>query len=409
LEFSVGSVQRRSTQHVAARRRVPPSERPVARGQLLSDVFDALASGVLVVSVDRRILTWNPRLGELVGDSIGSAGTCCDVLGCRRPGSALEGICLTELAASRGAGRGTLQFELELPGRDHTPVEVTATLVPGARQATVLFEVRALADSGPPPAASQAPERLMIRALGETVVETAAGEVRGGWLDQRTGRLLKYLVAHRAAPVHSELIAEALWPRARADTTNTVRHFIHALRDKLEPERVRYEPSAFVIARNGGYQLNPQRVQIDAELFERQAQRGLRALEAGDHEAALEQLRAAIDMYRGDFLIDERFEDWAIAERERLLDLAGQVLRALARATADPAEAAMHLERLAEMVPLDADVQRELITTWMRQGRRTRALRRYRTLQSRLMREFGERISFDLGELARDTPDGPRA
>jgi DNA-binding SARP family transcriptional activator len=116
-----------------------------------------------------------------------------------------------------------------------------------------------------------------------------------------------------------------------------------------------------------------------------------------------------MDVYRGDFLPDERYDDWAIAERERLLDLAGQALRALAGGLSDPARAATYLERLAEMEPLDADVQRELIRAWLRQGRRTRAVRRYRTLQSRLMREFGESITFDLSELARGDQTGPLA
>jgi DNA-binding SARP family transcriptional activator len=207
------------------------------------------------------------------------------------------------------------------------------------------------------------------------------------------------LGASRSGAVHADTIAEALWPRARADSTNTVRHYVHALREKLEPERGRYARSAFVVARNGGYQLNLERVEIDADEFERKAQAGLSALQGGKRERGLELLEAAMDLYRGEFLVDERYEDWAIAERERLLDLAGQALRALASGLADPAHAAVYLERLAEMEPLDADVQRELIRAWLRQGRRTRAIRR-------LMREFGESVTFDLSELARSETTG---
>ena len=70
----------------------------------------------------------------------------------------------------------------------------------------------------------------------------------------------------------------------------------------------------------------------------------------------------------------------------------------------NPAWRAHYLERLAEMEPLDADVQRDLIAAWLRQGRRTRAMRRYRMVQSRLMREFGERVTFDLPGLGNDAP-----
>jgi DNA-binding SARP family transcriptional activator len=53
------------------------------------------------------------------------------------------------------------------------------------------------------------------------------------------------------------------------------------------------------------------------------------------------------------------------------------------------------------MEPLDVDIHRELIVAWLRQGRRGRAIRHYRALQSRLMRELGERVSFDMAELTR--------
>jgi DNA-binding SARP family transcriptional activator len=52
------------------------------------------------------------------------------------------------------------------------------------------------------------------------------------------------------------------------------------------------------------------------------------------------------------------------------------------------------------MEPFDTDVQRRLLATWLRQGRRSRAARHYETFKWRLMREFGERPGFELAELA---------
>jgi DNA-binding SARP family transcriptional activator len=407
VEFSVGSVQRRPIRRVAVRA-AAGSDRPIAQGRLLSDLFDALPTAILVVSETRRIVTWNPALSTLLDDRLEQAATCCDVVGCGTPGSMLEHTCVTDLALAQSPGAS--EYVIELPASG-SAVAVAPRVVPGVREKTVLLQIRPLAERTTP-AAVELPEpapAITIHTLGETVVETPAGEARGGWLDQRTGRLLKYLVTSRSAAVHADTIAEALWPRARADSTNTVRHYVHALREKLEPERDRYARSAFVVARNGGYQLNLERVQIDADLFELKAQAGLSSLERGNRQRGLELLEAAMDLYHGDFLVDERYDDWAIAERERLLDLAGQSLRALASGLPDPAHAAVYLERLAEMEPLDADVQRELIRAWLRQGRRTRAVRRYRTLQSRLMREFGESVTFDLSELARSEPSGPFA
>jgi two-component SAPR family response regulator len=366
-------------------------------GRLLSDVFDVFPAGIVVASADGRVLTWNPAAAALLGEEIEAGVACCQVFGCGPPGTSVAHGCLTELAATRGAR--PLEFIVEPPARPGTRVAVMVSPLNGSSGGAMLFEVRVATASAEHVGVRPTPDTIRIRSLGESVVETAAGEIRADWLDQRAGRLLKFLVAHRYTPVHADAIAEALWPRARTDTTTTVRHFVHALRDKLEPGRGRYGSSLFVLARNGGYLLNPERVSVDADDFERDARAGMIGLAAHDDDA-LERLRTALRVYRGDFLADERFEDWAIIERERLRDIATQTLRALATETDDDAEAAVYLERLADMEPLDVDVNRDLIRVWLRQGRRGRAIRHYRTLQSRLIREFGERVNFDLSELA---------
>jgi DNA-binding SARP family transcriptional activator len=375
-------------------------ERPAVPGRLLSDVFDVFPTGILIVSDQGRLLTWNPAVAELVGEAMDSATTCCEIFGCGRPGTALDGACLTELATSRE--RRLPEVIVEPLGRQGHALAVAATpFNRGARR--VVFEIRAAAATAVSSGIPRSRDTIRIRTLGETVVETDSGELRGDWLDQRPGRLLKFLVAHRYAPMHADAIAEALCPRARTDTTNTVRHFVHGLREKLEPARGRYERSAYVLARQGGYVLNREHVSVDADDFEREAKAGLIALAANERTAAVERLQRALDLSAGDFLIDERFEDWAIAERERLRDLVTRPLRMLAQLTTDRDRAAGYLERLAEMEPLDVDIHRELIAAWLGQGRRGRALRHYRALQLRLMRELGERVSFDLSELARNS------
>jgi DNA-binding SARP family transcriptional activator len=52
------------------------------------------------------------------------------------------------------------------------------------------------------------------------------------------------------------------------------------------------------------------------------------------------------------------------------------------------------------MEPFDSEVQRELLTVWMRQGRLSRAARHYHAFELRLIREFGHAPDFALSELA---------
>jgi DNA-binding SARP family transcriptional activator len=403
VEFSIASVPGGPARSLPVRQRTRYPSRPAIRARLLSDVFDVIPAGILVVSELRHLLAWNPAVAEIVGDRVESATTCCEVFGCNEPGGPLADVCLTELVLAGGARLNDIVVNVR--GSNGNGVLVEATPFTRGSNRTVVYEIRPASGPPQPSPSPGSGSTIYIRTLGETVLETDRGEIRGDWLDQRAGRLLKFLIAHRYRPVHADTIAEELWPRARADTTNTVRHFVHALREKLEPNRAPYERSAFVLARNGGYLLNPERVTVDADEFEREVRAGLIALAANESDTAAERLRHALDLYHGDFLPDERFEDWAIVERERLRDLVGKPLRALGGLTDDPDEATTYLERLASMEPLDVEIHRDLIRAWLGQGRRGRAMRHYRVLQSRLMRELGERLSPDLAEFVRTRPE----
>ena len=112
-------------------------------------------------------------------------------------------------------------------------------------------------------------------------------------------------------------------------------------------------------------------------------------------------------LYRGDFLADEPYADWAIDQRDALRRLAADALRALvavARRAGDLDTAAGHLERLGELEPYDIDVHREVISLCLVRGRRSEALRRYAALRVRILRTFGEDIDFTLADL-RQPPD----
>jgi DNA-binding SARP family transcriptional activator len=181
---------------------------------------------------------------------------------------------------------------------------------------------------------------------------------------------------------------------------------MHALRRRLEPRRAHRAESQFVVTRGGGYQLDRARVTIDADVFQELAQMGLDAAAAG--RPARRQLAEAARLYGGDFLADEPYAEWALAERDRLRDLAArtlQVLSGLDRAAADLDAAYRHLRRLAELEPLDTHVQRELLEVCLRLGRRTEASRRYGALRVRTMRELGQEPGFSLADLADEVGD----
>jgi DNA-binding SARP family transcriptional activator len=240
---------------------------------------------------------------------------------------------------------------------------------------------------------------LRIFALGALRLDGPGVAPAGDWLAQRPGELLRFLVCERRRIVPADVIGEAIWPHTGSSAPNTVRHFIHALRERLEPGRSETACSSIVICRRGGYGLDPERIWIDADEFERHAEAGAALIGAGARRAAREHLVRAAELYRDDFLADEPYADWALRERDRLRSAVCDVLRAVIP-LASPGDAARYLERLAELEPFDDDVHRELISAWMLMGRRSRAARHYESFRTRVRREFGAQPGFELSELA---------
>jgi DNA-binding SARP family transcriptional activator len=243
---------------------------------------------------------------------------------------------------------------------------------------------------------------LRIHTFGKTRVESTEGPSGGAWLGHRPGELLKYLVCHRDRPVPVDELVEELWHNVVGSPAANVRQAVHTLRDRLEPRRRKHQPARFVIARIGGYELDTTMVWIDADEFDANVRRGLDALASADHVAAEPALERATQLYTGEFLADEPYAEWPLLERERLRSLAAKALRGLSSirlARGDIDGTIECLQRLAELEPLDLEVQKELLGMMLRRGRCSEAVRRLEMVRRRYRRVFGYEPGIGLGEL----------
>jgi DNA-binding SARP family transcriptional activator len=364
----------------------------------LAALFERVPHGLAVFRRGGAMVASNGAFTEMAHLAPGTDVACCSVLCDRRSVDSAPRGCIVDALLASDIPIHAVRVEL--------PAEGGAAWLSGARlggdEEMAVVEVRRAA-----PATIAAPVApIRLRVLGRTRVETAAGPVSGGWIDERPGQLLKYLVAARGRIVSVEDIAEAIWPTAEFATVGTVRHLVHVLRGRLEPDRRgRTGTGASLIASSRrGYALDQDRVVVDADEFATASERALTAFSAGD-EACEGPLEDALALYDGDFLGDELYADWAHAEREQLRGLAERLLWALsdlAVARGDLGAATTHSERLTALEPFDSDLQRQLILLLLRDGRRGRALRQYQAFALRLQRAFGERPEFGLDELVRD-------
>ena len=181
-----------------------------------------------------------------------------------------------------------------------------------------------------------------------------------------------------------------------------MRQAIHTLRDRLEPDRPKGKPSGYVRrAHAAATSSRPAASAIDADDFEARARAGLDALQRGATERADAALTAAAARVR-----------WRLPRRRAVRRVGACRARAAARprragaararrpqaAAGDEESAAEHLQRLAELEPLDLQAQRDLIALMLRRGRHSEALRRYELVRRRYKRAFGTEPGFALAE-----------
>jgi DNA-binding SARP family transcriptional activator/ABC-type transport system substrate-binding protein len=197
--------------------------------------------------------------------------------------------------------------------------------------------------------------------------------------------LLALLLLHANQAVSRDRLLEELWPERPGAAEHSLDHLVSRLRKTLrDPE--------LLVTRAGGYELHVEPERIDANRFERLLDEGRRSNTAGEPGRAIEALREALALWRGNALADVAYEPFARLEAERLDELRVAAIEeridaelALGRHEAVNAE----LEALASRHPLRERLRSQLMLSLYRSGRQAEALRVYADTRKVLVEELG--------------------
>jgi DNA-binding SARP family transcriptional activator len=198
---------------------------------------------------------------------------------------------------------------------------------------------------------------------------------------RRSQTLLKLLVASDSGRRLRDEVIDLLWPEAEPEAGGrNLRSVLHVLRRDLGGG----DPSPISSEREW-ISLNPRyEWEIDLQRFEQ--------LAAGDPQS----LEEAMGLYRGEPLLEDRYEDWAIPVRERVERTWRTVALGLAqeyRRQSAYEAAAGWAERLLEHDALDEEALQALLQALEGLDRRADAVRRYQEFERRLAEEIGVRPS----------------
>ncbi len=162
---------------------------------------------------------------------------------------------------------------------------------------------------------------LQFRMLGPFQARRGALTIEANaWGRRKNVQLLKYFLAHRGQPLTQEQLLEAIYPEQ--PTTKSARNLlgrISELRRILEPNLEHGNSSSFILRVGQGTYMftDDESCLVDIEEFVRHINAGSNHFEHGDMEAALRECSRAVELYRGEFLAEDPYEEWTLIPRER--------------------------------------------------------------------------------------------
>jgi DNA-binding SARP family transcriptional activator len=232
-----------------------------------------------------------------------------------------------------------------------------------------------------PPVSRSEQEGLAIRTLGAfRVLRDGEPVPATAWQSRKARTLVKVLLARRGRATPREQLMEILWRNEESEVVS--RRLSVALataRAVLDPEK-RHPPDHVLAADQGSLRIDLAHVQVDVEAFLVTAGRGLAANRLGEAEAG-PLLTRARDLYTGDFLEEDRYDDWAQPLREEARAALRSVLVALADRGDDAPGCYL---RMLELDEFDEPAHLGLVRALDATGRRGEAQRRYRHYVERM-------------------------
>ena len=219
---------------------------------------------------------------------------------------------------------------------------------------------------------------LAVYCLGPFRIYLYEGMITN-WPSGKGKGIFKYMVANRGRPILKDILMDVFWRNADPEAArNNLNVAIYGLRQALRAARPDFP---YILFQNGQYLLNPDMVVwADFEQFIQQYEAGQRLERRGKLAEALSEYETAESLYQGDFLEEDRYEDWLIPQRESLKDRYLVILDRLSGYYLEEKRYTPCIQLCHKILVKDEcreDIHRRLMRCYSWQGQRSLALRQY--------------------------------
>jgi DNA-binding SARP family transcriptional activator len=224
------------------------------------------------------------------------------------------------------------------------------------------------------------------------------------WRLKKAGSLLKLLALAPGHRLRREQAMELLWPGLDPEAAaNNLHYALHVARRTLEPASPGNIASRYLTLREALLALCPDGpLWVDVEAFERAAATARRSREPAAY-------RAAVELYVGDLLPEDRYEPWAEERREHLRrsHLALLLERAgLHEEREEYGPAIESLRRAAAEEPTREEAHANLMRLYALTGRHQEAILQYERLRNALREQLDEEPGAEIKRLLEEIREG---
>lgn len=213
------------------------------------------------------------------------------------------------------------------------------------------------------------------------------------WQRAQPRTLLKSLITHGSRDIDSDRVIADIW----SGSTSAEKKFkvaLHRLRKALEPGMKKAFGSSYIHLKGGKLYLDHERVDLDVDRFVTLIHKGKHHEREGRMTQALTCYQEAIDLYRGDFLPEDRHTSWVENKRNELKNQFLDLLLSTARiheTRGSFRKATALYKKALQTDPLLEEACQRVMRLLSEQGKRSEALRVYEQFKTALHRELSAR------------------
>lgn len=211
------------------------------------------------------------------------------------------------------------------------------------------------------------------------------------WQSQKSRSIFKYLALHRRVPVTKDVLIDIFWPEADIQSARRNLHqAIYSLRQTLRHSGAEQQ---IVLLEHDHYMFNPAvEIWIDCEEFVRRIELGQQLERDGQIVRAMHEYGIAEEIYQGDLIEEDLYEEWIGWERERYRTLYLSTADRLSEYYVQQRQyltAAALCRKIIERDSCHEDAHRRLMRCFIAQGQRHLAARQYQICARALNDELG--------------------